>query len=228
MVLKTIPLCVQIQAECGTKKISQSLCSKIRKEHFPDYQVKRRADGFARCGRCDNLTKHGSASFKHMTMLLETHLRKQEYTRAYYYLSRARSIHRPMQVLCIMHDKMDHSKTASPCFALKTKSVDAYLKLPISVTRMIAHGHGDKKYAHYALDLYPADSNCTIGSIARLLRDLERPPKYSNPESFLQALGRQTCMLQFYGDVKIVSTVFLQSIQSRSSLFLCLPYCMCN
>jgi hypothetical protein len=46
MVLKIIPSCVQIQAESGTKKISQSLCSKIRKEHFPDYQVKRRADGF--------------------------------------------------------------------------------------------------------------------------------------------------------------------------------------
>jgi hypothetical protein len=195
MVLKTIPSCIQIQAECGTKKISQSLCSKIRKEHFPDYQVKRRADGFARCGRCDNLTKqlhlqaHGSAGFKHVTMLLETHLREQECARAYYYLSRALSIHRPMQVLCIIHDKMDHSKTTSPCFASKTKSVDAYLKLPISVTGMIAHGHGDKKYAHYSLDLYPADSNCTIGSIARLLRDLERPPKYSNPESFFRGTG---------------------------------------
>jgi hypothetical protein len=122
-------------------------------------------------------------------MLLETHLREQECARAYYYLSQALSIHRPMQVLCIMHDKMDHSKTASPCFTSKTKSVDAYLKLPVSVVGMIAHGHGDKKYAHYSLDLYPADSNCTIGSIARLLRDLERPPKYSNPESLFRGTG---------------------------------------
>jgi hypothetical protein len=122
-------------------------------------------------------------------MLLETHLHEQECTRAYYYLSRVLSIHRPMQVLCIMHDKMDHSKTTSPCFSLKTKSVDAYLKLPVSVTGMIAHGHGDKKYAHYALDLYPANSNCTIGSIARLLPDLERLPKYSNPESLFTGTG---------------------------------------
>jgi hypothetical protein len=125
-----MPPSVQIQAECGTKRISQSLCSKIRKEHFPDYQVKRRADGFARCGRCDNLTKQlrlqapGSSGFKHVTELLETHLREQECARVYYYLSRALSIHRPKQVLCIMHDKMDHSKTASPCFASKTKAVD--------------------------------------------------------------------------------------------------------
>jgi len=45
---------------------------------------------------------------------------------------------------------------------------------------MIAHGHGDVKFAHYALDLYPADSNHTIGSFARLLRDLEKPPAYSS------------------------------------------------
>ena len=97
-----------------------------------------------------------------MTMLLETHLCEQECARAYYYLNRALSIHRPMQVLCIIHDKMDHSKTTSPCFASKTKSLDAYLKLPIFVIGMIAHGYSDKKFAHYALDLYPVDSNCTI------------------------------------------------------------------
>ena len=45
---------------------------------------------------------------------------------------------------------------------------------------MIAHGHGDVKFAHYALDLYLADSNHTIGSFARLLRDLEKPPAYSS------------------------------------------------
>jgi hypothetical protein len=45
---------------------------------------------------------------------------------------------------------------------------------------MIAHGHGDVKYAHYAFDLYPADSNHTIGSFARLLHDLEKPPAYSS------------------------------------------------
>jgi hypothetical protein len=94
--------------------------------------------------------------------------------------------------LCIMPDKMDKSKTASPCFASKTKAVDGYFKLPVSVTGMFDHGHGDKKYAHYAhyaLDLYPADSNYTIGSIARLLQDLERPPKYANPESLFTGIG---------------------------------------
>jgi hypothetical protein len=31
---------------------------------------------------------------------------------------------------------MDHSKTASTCFVSKTKSVDAFMKLPVSVTVM--------------------------------------------------------------------------------------------
>jgi hypothetical protein len=40
------------------------------------------------------------------------------------------------------------------------------------------------KYAHYSLDLYPTDSNHTIGSIAKLLRDLEEPPVHSSRQLF--------------------------------------------
>jgi hypothetical protein len=43
---------------------------------------------------------------------------------------------------------------------------------------MIVHGHDDVKFAHYALDLYLAGSNHTIGSFARFLRDLKKPPSY--------------------------------------------------
>ena len=123
-------------------------------------------------------------------MFLETRLWEQECACACYYLSWALSIHQPMLVLCIMHDKMDHSKMASLCFASKKKIVDGYYKLRVSVIGMIAHGHGNKKYAHYALDLYPTHSNCTTGSIARFLRDLERPSRFSNPESLF--IGTRT------------------------------------
>jgi hypothetical protein len=37
------------------------------------------------------------------------------------------------------------------------------------VTGMIAHRHGDIWYAHYALDLYPTNSNHTKDSIAKVL-----------------------------------------------------------
>jgi hypothetical protein len=59
------------------------------------------------------------------------------------------------------------------------------MKLPVAVTGMIAHGHGDVRYAHYGLDIYPSDSNHTVGSIAKLLRDLESLPMYSTRQMFV-------------------------------------------
>jgi hypothetical protein len=50
----------------------------------------------------------------------------------------------------------------------------------VFVPGMIAHGHGDVKYAHYGLDFYPGDANHTVGSFAKLLRDLEKPPVHSS------------------------------------------------
>ena len=84
-----------------------------------------------------------------------------------------------------MHDKMDHAKTASPVSSYKSKELDSLVKLPVSVTGMIAHGHGDVRYAHYGLDIFPHDSNYTIGSMAKLLRNLEVPPKSSSRELFV-------------------------------------------
>lgn len=41
---------------------------------------------------------------------------------------------------------------------------------------MIAHGRVDVKYAHYALYSYPVESNHIVGSIVKLLRDLDQVP----------------------------------------------------
>ena len=79
--------------------------------------------------------------------------------------------------ITIMHDKMDHTKTASPIFSHKTKYLDGLTKLPLFVTSMLAHGHGDVRYVHYGLDVYPHDTNYTVGSFAKLLQELELPPK---------------------------------------------------
>ena len=69
-------------------------------------------------------------------------------------------------------------------YSHKNKQIDSYMRLPIVVTRMIAHGHGDYRYAYFGIDIYPHDSNHTVGSIAKLLQDLENPPKYSSRELF--------------------------------------------
>jgi hypothetical protein len=79
---------------------------------------------------------------------------------------------------------MDHSKTASPHYSHKSKGNDSFMKMPVAVTGMIAHGHGDVRYAHYGLDIFPTDSNHTVGSIAKLLRDLELQPKHSSRQLF--------------------------------------------
>ena len=70
-------------------------------------------------------------------------------------------------------------------FSHKSKELDSLVKLHVSVTDMIAHRHGDMRYAHYGLDIFPHDSNYTIGSMAKLLRDLEEPPKSSSHQFFV-------------------------------------------
>jgi hypothetical protein len=136
---------------------------------------------FACCGICNNKRSlrdsHpvGSTNYTIFKKAYKTHLAEQEAHRNAYYSSRYMSISKPEKCLTIIHDKMDHAKTASPCFASKTKSTDSFMRLPVAVTGMIAHGHGDVKFAHFSLDLYPGDSNHTIGSVVKLLRDLEKP-----------------------------------------------------
>ena len=112
------------------------------------------------------------------------HIASQRAHRELYYANRFLSEKQPEKCVTIIHDKMDHSKTLSPHFSHKSKHMDSFMKLPISVTGMIAHGHGDIRYAHYGLDIFPSDSNHTVGSIAKLLRDLKLPPKHSSRELF--------------------------------------------
>ena len=58
------------------------------------------------------------------------------------------------------------------------------MKLSVAVTGILVHGHVNQHYAHYGLDLYSHDANYTIGSFAKVLRDLEAPPKSSSYEFF--------------------------------------------
>jgi hypothetical protein len=51
-----------------------------------------------------------------------------------YYTNRALSISKPFEVLMVIHDKMDHAKISSPCFANRIKATYGFLKLPVSVT----------------------------------------------------------------------------------------------
>jgi hypothetical protein len=116
---------------------------------------------------------------------LEAYGQAQRAHRELYYANRNLSKNEPSKVLTIIHDKMDHSKTTCPHFSYKNKAVDSFMKLPVAVTGMVAHGHGDVRYAHYGLDIYQSDSNHIVDSIAKLLSDLESPPIYSTRHLFV-------------------------------------------
>jgi len=90
-----------------------------------------------------------------------------------------------MNALTIMHDKMDHAKTTSLVFSYKNKELDGLVKLPISIISMIAHGHNDVQYAHFGLDIFPYNSNYTIGLVTKLLWTLELTPKFSLQQLFM-------------------------------------------
>ena len=97
------------------------------------------------------------------------------------YLNRYRLKSSSNEVITIMHDKMDHSKTASLVLSHKVKHLDGLMKLHVAMTSILAHGHVDQHFVHYGLDLYSHDANYTVGSFAKVLRDLGSPSKIILP-----------------------------------------------
>ena len=188
-----LPRINEVNALFDLPPVSATGLSNIRRESFPEFAPKARGDSFARCGMCDQYKQLRSAvtsrtnTWEKWNSLLRKHIQGQKAHRLLYYANRGISETNPEQMLTIIHDKMDHSKTASPHYSHKNKATDSFMKLPVAVTGMIAHGHGDVRYAHYGLDIFPTDSNHTVGSIAKLLRDLECPPINSSRELFAGA-----------------------------------------
>ena len=141
------------------------------------------------------------------------HIAGQRAHRELYYANWFLLEKEPEKCVTIVHDKMDHSKTSSPHFSHKSKHMDSFMKLPISVTRMIAHGHGDVRYVHYGLDIFPTDSNHTVGSIAKLLTDLGLPPKHSLRELFSRSGSTPLFTALLSGAGMCTSSLPLQSAQ---------------
>ena len=126
--------------KAGLQPISLSKLSAIKKANFREYITKRRGDKFARCSNCEKLKRlrdahtMGTESYIAHQLNYFKHVNMQEAHRNDYYTNRALSISRPLEVLTVIHDKMDHAKTASPCFAHRIKATDGLFKLPVSVT----------------------------------------------------------------------------------------------
>ncbi len=64
---------------------------------------------------------------------------------------------------------MDHAKTMFPRLQVCNKMISSLGQLKITFMGMIAHGHGDERYAQYFNEMWPNDPNFTIGSLLQLL-----------------------------------------------------------
>ena len=176
--------------QLGLKEVFATKLSRIWRESFSKYSTKKRGDNFVRCGNCDDLKRirsaytRGSGVYDMCQKRLDIHIVGQRAHRELYYANRFLSEKQLEKCVTIIHNKMDHSKTSSPHFSHKNKHMDSFMKLLVSVIGMIAHGHGNVCYAYYELDIFPSDSNHTVGSIVKWLRDLELPPKHSSRELF--------------------------------------------
>jgi len=54
--------------------------------------------------------------------------------------------------LCIIHDKMDHVKIALPRLQAANKIICGLGQLPIALTGIIAHGHGDERLCNILMN----------------------------------------------------------------------------
>ena len=107
-------------------------------------------------------------------ILRRKHMLQQMTCQNVYYAWRTYSELYPTKYLCIIHDKMDQKKTCIPRVNPIPKSLNQVMPLPMSLTGMLTHGHGQNAYGHFALGFWPSDPNFTIGSLSKCFRNLER------------------------------------------------------
>jgi hypothetical protein len=69
------------------------------------------------------------------------------------------------EFVCVIHNKVDHSKIVKPRLEVKNKMMTRLGQLPITLIGMIVHGHGDEAYAQYSNELWLNNLNFTIGSV---------------------------------------------------------------
>ncbi len=113
-------------------------------------------------------------SGKKVQMKLKRHNNHKKSCKMFYRSWKKKSIHLKEEFMCIIHNMMDHYKTAIPRLEVKKKMMVGLGSLPITLMEMIVHGHGDEAYTQYSSELWPNDPNFTIGSLLHLLRTLEK------------------------------------------------------
>jgi hypothetical protein len=168
-----VPLCVQVNAGFGMDAVSKSAVSRMKKRAFRNVDVKKARSTFSKCSECTET--RNSVEKKKWQRRFDEHMVHQLSCRKLYYNWRIESDRSPLEVLCIIHDGMDNRKTALPRLRIITKGSSGLGQLPMTLTGMLTHGHGDGAYADFSTDFWPRDSNFTISSLASCICRLERP-----------------------------------------------------
>jgi hypothetical protein len=175
-IFQEIALSMEIDGHCP---VTAPTLYKIWDTKFANFGFHKES-AFAKCTLCTRLKEALSVERrKDERATLEktrgAHLREQMSRRHVYYAHRILAKKDPNNYLCIIHDKMDQAKTWIPRLKILPKSLsNVGIALPIALTGMLTHGRDPGAYAHFSLSgLWPGDSDFTITSIARCLRDLE-------------------------------------------------------
>ena len=182
---------LQQSARCNVKPVSQSMVSVMKKKLFRNVEVKAPSSNFLRCSECnflqDCISRYPQGCDEWATFVNDRtkHINYQNACCRLYHGWSSNSVDSPTEFLCIIHDKMDHTKSAILRMQRSTKATSGLGQIPISVTGMLTYGHGDEAYAHYSTAFCPRDSNFTISSICWVLRALERPPVKDSKELFI-------------------------------------------
>ena len=164
------------------KTLSQPTFSRLWNTVFKTVSLSK-SSTFSKCDICTAIkaklesTRNQEERAKYFAQR-RAHMLQQMSCRNMYYAWRSTSEMYPNKFLCIIHDKMDQSKTAIPQIKPVPKSLNGVERLPVSLTGMLTHGHGQTAYGHFALGLWPSDPNFTIASLSKCLRNLERNEKH--------------------------------------------------
>jgi len=154
--------------------------NRLRKIHQLNVDVRKKGSIFAKCTLCESLkdliSKLGrnNDDAKEYELKLKKHHLHQELCKSLSHTWTSKSIWSKDEFLCIIHDKMDHAKTTFSRLQVAKKMIWGLGQLPIMLTSMIAHGHGDERYAQYSNELWPNDPNFTIRSLLPLLQTLKK------------------------------------------------------
>jgi hypothetical protein len=118
----------QANARMDLQAVSQSTVSQIRSRSFRNVQVKPAGSNFSRCTECDFLrcciSKYPKDCPEWQALVDDRtrHITYQNACRRIYRGWSTQSVESLSQFLCIIHDKMDHTKTAIPRMQRITKA----------------------------------------------------------------------------------------------------------